>query len=349
MKRTSMLAAIAVALVSSPSLGQELQNQGGDFVDATSGVDLSLEVDAEESSTVISYGGYLGATGTSDLTWSVSAEFPIGGKDNLLSADTLDSLSGGPKLSFALNFLLGGDGDFATNTYKFNALNRRAYDACMAKRDATESAVVDQTEACKRGLSYPNEDFVRNNLPGAELELNRLTLGGYSTLGIEGSLGTAKSDFVTPGTLAEGSKRHTTWSLTGSFAYFGSDAVSAYKLAVEFSREPEELDKSIICKTVIVNPADDCISAFSRAPNLESSLVFKGEVRRFFPFSNGKGGIGAALTGGYDVLQDRWEVELPIYFAIPGKSPVLPGLSFGYNSADDKFAFGVFLKTAFKF
>lgn len=356
MYRFITLGAISAALMAAPVSAQELQNQSGDFVDATTGLDLTIEIDPKESSTVIAYGGFVGGKGSSDLTWSLSAEFPIGGKDSLVSGNTLDSLKGGPKVSFALNFLFADAGGFALDTPRFKDINQRAVTACLAAAGEKAAAGTfsaeqhkDEAAKCRLSLDYPTEDFVRNHLPGAELEMNRVVLGGYSTLGLEGSLGTAKADFVTPGTLAEGSKRQMTWSLAGTFAYFGSDAVSAYKFGAEFSRAPEELDKEVVCKTVVVTPADDCVNALSRAPNLEDSLVFKSELRRFFPFRNGKGGIGAALTGGYDVLSDEWEAELPIYFAIPGKSPVLPGISLGYKSKTDKFAVGVFLKTAFKF
>lgn len=349
MRKTLQLAAVLAGLSAGQVQAQELQNQGGDFIDATTGFDFTIEVDADKSSTVIGYGGYVGSpggnAGGTDLTWSLSAEFPVGGKDNLASSDTLDRLSGGPKVSLAFNFLFSGSDSFALDNYKFRELNREALAACRAETGPDKPT----EQQCQSGYELPNEDFIRTHLPQAELRMNRIVLGGYSTLGIEASIGTEKFDFVTPGTLAESSKRHVTWSVGAGFAHYPDDAVSAIKFDAEYSRAPEELSEAVVCKTVIVTPADDCVNALSRAPVLEDALTLKGEYRRFFPFRNGKGGIGAALTAGYDVLSDDWQAELPIYFSIPGKSAILPGITVGYKSKDDKVTVGLFLKTAFSF
>ena len=179
--------------------------------------------------------------------------------------------------------------------------------------------------------------------------MNRAVYPGYWSFGLQGSVGSEKFEFVTPGTLLEGDRRMTSYAATLGIGYYLPDAVTAIKFAAEYSSGPESLDKAVVCKSVVVTPADDCKFALPRAPIREDSLILRGEIRRFFPFSNGKGGIGAAITGSVDTLTGDHAFELPIYLSLPGSSPVLPGLVFGYNSEDDKFTAGLFLKTSFKF
>lgn len=360
MIRRSLIAiACGSTLAAFPVFSQERDSQSDTFVDAGRGFDATIEIAEEESSAAFKLSGWMvkpppDAGQRVDLTWSVGAEYPIGGADNILDDATLDRLAGGPKLSIAINALMFETGSLRPDIPEFIRIMGQAREACIEKqRDAMRNGTL--TEAAgQKELAYcatadPDPDFVRENLPSARLQMNRALNSGYWSFGLKGSIGSDKYDFVTPGSLTSGDQRLTAYSATLGIGYYLPDAVTAIKFAAEYSSGVEDLDKQVVCKTVIVTPADDCKFALPRAPGREDSLVLRGEIRRFFPFSNGKGGIGTALTGSVDTLSGDFGIELPIYLSLPGDTPILPGITFKYNSDDDDLSVGLFLRTVFKF
>lgn len=360
MTRKSLRAiACCSILVASPAFSQERDSLNDAFVDAGRGFDTAIEISEEESTTAFKLSGWIArpepdAVSRVDLTWSIGAEYPIGGADNILDDATLDRLAGGPKLSFAINALMFETGRVRPDNPEFVRIMALAREACAEKQRIAISNGTLTEEKGQKELAYcatadPDPEFVRHNQPSARLQVNRALNSGYWSFGLKGSVGTDKFDFVTPGTLAEGERRLTAYSATLGVGYYFPDAVTAIKFAAEYSSGAEDLEKQVVCKTVIVTPADDCKVALPRAPSRENSFVLRGEVRRFIPFTNGKGGIGAALTGNVDTLSGDYEVELPIYLSLPGDTPILPGIAFKYSSDDDDFSVGIFLKTVFNF
>lgn len=334
----------------------ELQNQGDAFVNSATDFSWTLDVSTDKSSTTVGYGGYLvtGSSGagnhSTDMTWAVNAELPIGGKDNLAASSTLDRLNTGPKLSVSVNLMVSPKLRDLTETASFNDLMDAARRKCkeeVGEQDLSAADAAQQLDICTNAANTPQ--FVKKYLPSGRLAMNRLLFQGYWEFGLEGSIGTDEFDFVTPGTFAKDAQRLTGWSVKGSIGYSPSDGVSALRFGVEFQRAPEELDKGIVCKAVVVSPSDDCSFSLSRAPRLEDSLIIRSEYRRFFPFSDYNGGIGIAVTGSYDALGNEWGFEFPVYLEIPGTTAILPGITFGYTSKKDKLTVGVFLKTAFSF
>ena len=344
---------VTFALLASinPVLAQERDCQSEAFVDAGRGFDATIDVSEDESITTFKLSGWLApnsANGGSrnDLTWSIAAAYPIGGADDITDSSVLDRLRGGPKLSVAINLLSYQGGGAKLESSEFQRVFAEAKEACRLKAQSGEAGAPTAAEC---DAARPSERFVTTYRPNAELRMNRALYSGYWSFGLQGSIGSDKYDFVTPGTLAAGERRMTAYAATLGIGYYLPDAVTAIKFAAEYSSGAEDLDKQVVCKTVVVTPADDCKFALPRAPGREEALVLRGEVRRFFPFSNGKGGIGAALTGSVDTLSGDYGVELPIYLSLPGDTPVLPGITFKYNSDEDDFSVGIFLKTVFKF
>lgn len=266
-------------------------------------------------------------------------------RDNVLERATLDKLGSGTKLSGQISLLKYHINFDAINSAAFSQLMDAAKAECARK--AREIADTDEEKRCND--AFPQERFVLKHTPAARLAMNRTLYSGFWNIGAKGSVSFDRFTFVTPLTLDEQRDRETGYSATIWATYYPSDAVSAWKMEVEYADAPEASDDQIICKAVIVVPNDDCVKAAPAGPSREEALVFRGEYRRFFPFRSGNGGIGAAITGSVDALDGEYGVEFPIYFSIPGQNIFAPGLKFGYASKEDDFTFALFLKSEFSF
>ena len=319
--------------------------------DPLSGISFSLDVSEEESKAGASISGFFAKPtpeARSDpgrrtsMGWKLAIDVPIGGTDDLLERATLDKLGQGTKLSGAITFLSYQSDPTRLGSPEFIELMDRASQACKLKAES---------DAERAGCTYfgPSPSFILKHTPSARLAMQRALFSGYWSGGLKGSASFKRYEWISAGSLAKNSSKPTGYSATAYFVYYPSNAVSAFKLEGEYSSAPEQADDEIICKASVVTPKDDCVKAAPSAPTRKESLVVRGEYRRYFPFSNGKGGIGASLTGSIDTLNGDYGFELPVYLTLPATNDVLPGVKFGYSSKKDDFTISLFLKTSFGF
>lgn len=324
----------------------------GRFESLLNGVSVEFDLSEDESLTSIQIGGFDVANfddgddlKQKSIAWKLGLDIPFGGQDNIIDGNTLDALGDGIKISGAIN-LLSFNGSASKLTSKpFTPLHDQAIAACKLTAPENPATIAN----CDRARDYPTKQFAVKYLPGREDEINNSLFSGFSTFGVRASVGVNRFDYVMPGTLAELDSSKFSYSAAAVFAYYPSNALSVWKAEIEYASAFEAVDDSIVCKTVIVNPDDDCVKAAAAAPTREESLVLRGEYRHFFPMKNGKSGIGAALTGSWDTLSGEYGVELPVYYHIGGSAPISPGVKVGYSSKDDDVSVGIFLKTSFSF
>jgi hypothetical protein len=332
----------------------------GRFDNPLKGYDFALDISEEESKAQLNVGGYilpppklkksdddnvtkLPVIARNDLTWKAGIELPLGGADNVLDDATLDALGDGPKLSGSVNILSYRFDPNILSSEKFDSLMERARSACVQQAKGNEADLRYCRQADKA------ENFILTYLPSARLELNRIAFAGYSSYSVRASLGANRFKYVTPLTLDKNRQTKASYSFAGTAVYYPSDAVSAWKIEAEYANAYDAEDETILCKAIVVDSNKDCVQASGAAPAKKETLVLRGEYRRFFPFANGKGGIGMALTSSLDTLSDDVGFELPVYWSLPGEMPVAPGIKFGYTTEKKDFTVSLFLKTAFKF
>lgn len=319
--------------------------------DALAGVSFSLDVSEEKSEAGVTVAGYFKKPSLEEMSdqkdrtvlgWKLGVEVPVGGSDDLLDGATLDKLGDGTKISGSITFLRYSVGPSQIGKPEFIDLMKQARVAC-------ESEAKTETERAACAYFGPDPDYILKHTPKRRLAMNRIMYEGFWTGGLKGSTSFKRYKWVSAGTLADNSASPSGYSATLWFAYYPDDAASVFKIEGEFSSAPEQADPEVICKTVIVTPKDDCVSAPPTAPVRKEAFVLRGEYRRYFPFGGGKGGIGAALNGSVDVLSGDYGFELPVYLSLPQTSAISPGIKFGYSSKKDDFGISFFLKTSFSF
>jgi hypothetical protein len=272
-----------------------------------------------------------------NTTLSIGVTLPIGGADNLLDSDTFDAFASGPSLSF--NFTWFGF------TSRINErLDSPAYARLMQRAVARclENPGEGMTPSdCELYRTRPEPSFVERYL-GVPAPTS-----GAIGIDLSAEFGFDLFDYRTPLTLAEHRRTEPNFTGTASLFYFPPGGVSLAALTVTYENAFEALDEEILCQAVIAVPNDDCVKAAPGRPRNVERLLIGAEYRLNIGEVRGLGSFGIAPQAGYDVIGDHYRLELPIYLTPEGESSFLPGISFSYESEDDDFVVGIFLRKRF--
>ena len=283
--------------------------------------------------------------------FNASLTLPLGGADNLLTREAFDGLSDGPSLSLswtsfgtrsadpwdrALNPALGPIAD---------ASGQR----CIAAVRAGQ--VADYTEQrCRDNMTIrPNYDFVQQFSGLSTARLNRALFSPVTGYGIEASIGVNQFKYRTPVTLAENSETRRQFSIRAFGILFPSDGVSMLTGSARYESSYEAQDDQILCRAVVANPNDDCVSGPPGPPERVEKLQFEIEYRRVFDPIPGLGRFAIAPRVALDAMSGEYEAELPIYLTPSGTNRILPGLTISYDSRHDEVIVGLFLRRTFNF
>tara|TARA_R110001592_G_scaffold235105_1_gene493078 strand:- start:349 stop:1485 length:1137 start_codon:yes stop_codon:yes gene_type:complete len=330
----------------------------GRFDTVGKSIDLGLDISEQEAEASASIGGHVSVTQVdaggvqrqNALLWRVGVELPIGGSSDLFDDPTLDVLSDSVKFSGSLTWKRYSNDPSKVNSRKFQSLVDQAMNACIAAASSTTDEQNCRSDRARFGL----ETYVRQHLEDADIQIARALYSGFYTFGVAGSVAVKRFQHTASGSLTENKDTKESFSLTATGTYYPSDAVSAWKLQAEYGNGFEELDKIPICRTVIIDPEDDCVFDAPGVPNKVESLVLRGEYRRYFPINGNDRGIGIAPLLSVDTLSGDLGVEFPIFYNLDGDSPVAPGIKFGYkkdsskpNNEDEALSIALFLKTTF--
>lgn len=284
--------------------------------------------------------------------FSAELTLPLGGGDNLLSREAFNGLSDGPSLTFSwtsfgtrsadpwdrrLNPALGPTVD-------------RAGARCVEAVRAGDAPEGYTEERCRtNATSRPSYDFVQQFSGLTTARLNRALLSPVTGYGIEGSVGLNRFNYRTPVTLAENSDTLRQFSVRGYVVYFPSDGVSMLTGSARYESSYEAQDDQILCRAVVANPNSDCVNAPPGPPERVEKLQFEVEYRRVFEGIPGLGRFSIAPRASYDVLNNDYELEFPIYLTPAGTNAIMPGVTISYDSRHDEVTIGLFLRKSFSF
>jgi hypothetical protein len=172
--------------------------------------------------------------------------------------------------------------------------------------------------------------------------------GGATDFGLDATVGINDFEWLDPVTFFPHKDRQTDWSVTANIAqYFAGTAITG---SVSYQRAYKAADETQVCPLGSTDPAD-CIKGRTAAPSRDSHLLLSAGLRHRFLGSDGnRMRLAVAPQVNYDVEEDVFGVDVPVYF-IPGADDSLTGgVRFGYRSdRDDKFSVAVFLGTTFSF
>lgn len=326
---------------------------------ALDGVSFDISLDDDAPSASVQVGGFLvdnrpGVNGRaatqSNWLWSAKATAPIGGATDLSARSTLDALADGSRLTLSISH-----GRFASGTGNLNEEPFLGYMAsarvnCVAEAERNREYTPEERAAeVTRCNNVPrNPQFARQYSDASPAAVNRALFGGFTfRVGGEASIGVDRFTYINAATLAEIEDTKVQYSGALFFTWYPSDAMSALIARGEYQRGYEAAEEALVCRPVVVDPADDCVTGISGPPSRIERLNFSLEYRRVFDLRLRQGMIAISPRATIDALTGEVEVDFPIYFIPRGTSPVSPGIRATYSSERGEVVFGVFLKTTF--
>ena len=334
MSRALISAALPALLFVASSPGFAQQDRGtdtpADRFGAVQGEELQVSTGTEDNALTFRAALPTGPSQTNSFSLIVST--PLNDDEEAMPA-SLDALANGSKLTLRWGrFSLG-----------------------IPKEDAVATRIAeDAEEICKREepdkLDCTNSGYaVRNHdKPNYRRYLAHTLPNGATDYGIDATVGINDFEWVDPTTLLPQKKRHTDWAVAAHIAhYLAGTAITG---SVAYQRAYKAAEEGTICPPASTDPAD-CVQARGAAPTRDKNLLISAGLRHRFVGGDGNLlNLAVAPEITYDVIDDIWGVDVPVYVVPDKEGGLTGGIRFGYRSdRDNKFSVGLFVGTTFGF
>ena len=265
--------------------------------------------------------------------FAFSASTPLHGGDDALPA-SLDALANGTRATLSWGH--------------FNLPIRRPDQTTEEiVRKAKQKCIEEdpQPNRCKVS-SYAVYHYKRDS---RRAYLKGMGAGG-TDVGVEASVGINDFEWIDPITFLPQKKRHTDWGVAIHGTMFLGGLETAITGSAAYQRAFEAAEEQQLCPAGSTNAAD-CVTARLAAPGRNENLLLSVGLRhRFLTPDATSARLAVAPIVTYDVIDDVWGVDVPVYFVPGANNSLTGGVRFGYRSdRDKKFSIGVFLGTTFDF
>ncbi|HET9638678.1 MAG TPA: hypothetical protein VFP12_05690 [Allosphingosinicella sp.] len=268
--------------------------------------------------------------------FSLTASTPFSKDENVKPA-SLDALANGTRVKLSWGYFdvrVGRPDDVAAR------LRARARARCRAKEPA----------------SNPDEDpcadssYAMNKYDPANVAREQGHSGpGVTDYGVDASVGINEFEWLDRTSLLPQKKQHTDWSVAAHVAHYLAGSQTALTASLSYQRAYKAAEEELVCPAVTTNPVQDCKMARALAPSVDKNFLLAAGVRHRFLGSDGKLlNLAVAPLVTYDVKDDVWGVDVPVYVMPDKEGALTGGIRFGYRSdREDKFSIGVFVGTTF--
>lgn len=297
--------------------------------------------------------------GTDDDNGTIALELPQGPSQEwrfglILSAPlndedeaepaTLDGLAGGTNLTLRI-----GRFDIpAANPPDSRAreIEGEAIEECeQRRRNPATGAASEPVEGCR---TEPVSNVVARYTRDVREYNAHLLPYDATDYGFELSVGLRDFDFIDPVTLAEQEDRKTQWSAAAFYNRYLRGSKTAITVSAAYERSYEQADEEIFCPVPSGTDPVRCITARGAPPERDESLLLSAGVRHQFMRGGRLIGLAVSPLLTYDVLDDVWGAEVPVYFLPNTEGGLTGGVRFGYRSdREDEFSVGIFIGAAF--
>ena len=291
------------------------------------------------------------STGTDDDNWtfrvalpdlpstssrfSLSASTPLHGGDKAMPA-SLDALANGSRVTLGWGY----------------------FDVPVSCPDETQ--VVWERQAKRRCWRAPRR---ADNPDGTQCDVSSYAMRWYDTanyrrnqrrypgatdFGIDATVGINEFEWVDPVTFGRQTARHTDWSLAGHVVHYLTGDQMAITGSISYQRAYEAADEQQLCPPNPGNPPTGCITARGAAPKRNEHLVLSLGLRYRLAQNVTLLNLAVAPQVNYDVSDDVWAVDVPVYFTPGANGSLTGGVRFGYRSdRENEFSVGAFVGTTF--
>lgn len=268
--------------------------------------------------------------------FSLTASTPMKKGEDALPA-SLDAFANGTRVKLTWGYFdlrVGRPDEIAER------LRARARERCRRAEPSTDPV----TDPCNDS-AYAMNKYDRANV-GIE---QRRSGPGATDFGLDATVGFNDFEWVDGNSFLPMKQRRTDWGVAAHIAHYLAGTQTAFTASAAYQRGYKAAAEQLVCPPGTTNPAAQCRNARIAGPTRDTNFLLSAGMRHRFTGSDGNLlNLAVAPIVTYDVKDDVWGVDVPVY-VIPGKDGGLSGgIRFGYRSdRDDKFSVGVFVGTTF--
>lgn len=320
-----------IFLASTPALAQERETDTpADRFGAVQGEELQVSTSTEDSALTFRAELPTGPSQTNSFQLILST--PLNDDEDNKPA-SLDALANGSKVTLRWGRFELGD---PTDTPYTLELEREAVEDCE-EEEADDSLCDDAGEAVRKYRKTEYRRYLAQKIPN-----------GATDYGIDATVGINDFEWVDATTLLPQKKRHTDWAVAAHIAhYLPGTAITG---SVAYQRAYKAAEEGTICPPTSTDPAD-CVQARGAAPTRDKNLLISAGLRHRFVGGDGNLlNLAVAPEITYDVVDDIWGIDVPVYVVADKEGGLTGGIRFGYRSdRENKFSVGLFVGTTFGF
>ena len=166
-------------------------------------------------------------------------------------------------------------------------------------------------------------------------------------IGLRGQVSFDDFNYVDPLTLAKKDTRKTGWSAGVRATNYFRASPTALTGSIDYEESYEAADKLVLCPAGATTGPVTCVNDPVGPPTRDHSAIARLNLRHRFLGKDGPGHLAISPTLSYDISDNVFGAELPVYF-IPGGDDLLTGgAKVGYRTDTKDVTFGIFIGKAF--
>lgn len=284
-------------------------------------------------------------------------------KENDAFLADLDGLADGT--SIGLTYSLLGSSRRAVSSTEQQALHGRAVELCnddwaaklgvkpLAPTATPDDVVKKREEVAKKcGTLLPDgtdaATLIAKYLSARE---QRAYASGFFkdtfSVAFSGKVEFQDFKFVDPTSLAKMKDDKTSWSAGLNLTKYFRASPTAVTFGGAYERAWKSADKKILCPVPSGPTPVECVDSPDAPPTLEDGFKLSANLRTRFFAGDELSNFAISPKVTYDVTNDVFGAELPIYLVPDKDGGLVGGVKVGYRSDTDDVVFGIFVGTAF--
>lgn len=298
---------------------------------------LSLQFGSEAENFRLENGGGASKLRLRQNQLDVSFSVPLSEGADFQELATLDGLGSGYKLEFNFSGATQGFRSLAFEDTQRAA--QTALDMCRADpapKNPCPATVGDAN----------NSTFISRYIPNYKQSLARKMTDGLWRYGATAALGYDSFDYRDPTSLAELNEKKFSYEFSGYASYLFPTGLTSVTGQLKYASAYETGDKQILCPPNPTNTVIECFNDPTSAPTRDKSVLASLDLRHYVGrIAGAPMAVSPQFT--YDISDDIFGIDLPIYLVGDGKGGLTGGLRTGWRSDTKNVTVGIFIGKRF--
>ncbi len=168
---------------------------------------------------------------------------------------------------------------------------------------------------------------------------------------LNAAVGVNDFSFRDPLTFAEQEVRRTPYSFSASIGYLGGSRSPFIAAGIEHRRSYKAQNQRTLCPPPPPAGVIECTRDEFGPPtrNIDTTAFALVRTLNLFGLTGGNSAVALEIRAAYDIEDDVFGLEMPIYMVLDDKGRFRAGVRFGWDTDERRLAVGVFIGAAFDF